>query len=332
MIEAIKKCLTEQDETLCLSLLASSVRLRQLDGQITESKGHIKQILFSLTHHQSFDIDQYQSLIIVHIKPNLYMKFNITGNHIASIYIDQPSLSLTRYRIDFAYDGTCFEGFQRQKKQQRTVQATLESVFSHFSLEPVSMHASGRTDKGVHALKQTAHFDADIKLSTAELMKKCADMLPGDIQLLNIEIVPPVYHARFDAKTKTYTYRLEHQKDPFKHHHAYFINRLDQTKLLTILTPLKGTHDFLSFSKFEREKNTIRTILDISIDSHETQTLIHITANGFLRYMMRIIIGNALYDYIKDKNTTQLNLKHPSKNAFKQVAPAQGLYLKQVNY
>ncbi len=334
MIDTLKQCMFDGDEAALAKLLSDDIRLRNLNGDIITDKQSIITTLFTLTRDQSdtLNIMRYASLIILHTEDNVYIKCKRHNDLIRSVYIIQGNPSTTRYRIDFAYNGTCFDGFQRQKGHKRTIQTTIEAVLSHFSINPVTIHASGRTDKGVHAYQQTAHFDADIKAPIKHLIETCNVMLPNEIHVLKIEKVPPVFHARFDAQSKTYTYRLDHEKDPFNAHLVHVVPPIDKHKLHSILTPLQGTHDFLSFSKFDQEKNTTRTIDKITVEQTNTQTLIHVTANGFLRNMMRIMIGNALYDYSKQTQTIIENLKHPSKDAFKQLAPPQGLYLTKVRY
>ena len=327
-IEALKN----EDEKTLRSALKTCERFRTQDKEILVDPSDMLQALKPFMPAESTTESHYESLNIIFFPPKHYLKLNLSDDHIVSMVMEEQHASSQRYRMDFAYDGTAYLGFQRQSKTSNTIQKTIESVLDHFASDPVLIQASGRTDKGVHALSQTAHFDADIKLEPARLVSLMNEMLPNDILIKDLHTVPPVFHARFDVLQKTYQYRICHIKDPFEHHHTHYTKPLEISMLKKILEPLIGTHDFQSFSKYDAEKNTVRTIKNIKINQEKTTTYIEITADGFLRYMMRIIIGNALNDYFYGTQLVKQALDTPDKNAIKHVAPANGLYLKQIAY
>ncbi len=251
-------------------------------------------------------------------------------------------MSIIRYKITFAYDGTNFNGFQRQPKQ-RTVEGVLTSKINIMAKNPqktIEVFGSGRTDSGVHALAQVAHFDFPFDLPTEAIYRGLNSMLPLDMEVLKVEKVSDTFHARYDVSGKRYMYRadLGEFSNPFKRNYTgHWKFPVDVDKVRTALTDLIGQHDFSSFvASGSTAKSNVRTIYDAKCfyDEAENEINIEFYGNGFLYNMVRIMVGVAmeigagtrpehdvlrLFD-VKDRDQARLTM------------PASGLYLKKVYY
>ena len=198
-----------------------------------------------------------------------------------------------KYLMKFSYDGSCFYGYERQKGLL-TVQGVLEDILTEVNnSKKVKISASGRTDKGVHAKCQTAHFDLEVKINTYGLMKlinkKCSD-----IYVYSIEEVDSNFHARYDVKSKTYSYYINTGCfDLFKKKYEFQYNKkLDVDKMREASLCLIGEHNFKSFCNDSKSRdNFVRTINSIDITFNDGIVKISINGNGFLRCMVRNIVG-----------------------------------------
>ena len=242
-----------------------------------------------------------------------------------------------RYLITFSYDGTLYNGYQKQPNEN-TIQNKIEEVlFRLNSNSPVSIHASGRTDAGVHAINQKAHFDMD-RLYNLDILKNSMNkMLPQDIYIKNIEIVSDEFHARFDVVSKEYNYKINiGEYNLFSRNYEWqFNDNLDIDKMKVAIKYLEGTHDFKAFTKNSLEiYDYTRTILNTDIIEKDGIITISVVGTGFLRYMVRNIVGLLIEVGIGKKNPediiTILNSK--DRTLFGRIAPPCGLYLKNVNY
>lgn len=245
---------------------------------------------------------------------------------------------MQRYKCMLSYDGTNFSGYQIQPNK-RTVQSTVEAVLAklHKGTE-VRVHASGRTDAGVHAKGQVVHFDSSLAIPTDRWQAALNSLLPDDISVLSVEEAEEDFHARFDAVGKEYRYFLHLSKgrDPFLRNYAYhYTYPLDLEAMKEAGSNLIGTHDFTSFCSSRTEvEDKVRTIKEInfSID-HDILTLQFI-GDGFLYNMVRILTGTLLEvgtGWRKPGEMAELLLKKDRALAGKTV-PAHGLYLWQVFY
>ncbi len=258
-------------------------------------------------------------------------KVKIEDGAIRRIYLRERGIR-RRLRLEFAYEGSAFLGFQRQRNG-RTVQGVLEESFSAFYQTAVHVFGAGRTDKGVHAILQTAHLDVpDVDIEMERILYAVDRMLPKDIQLKRVLPAPDVFHARYDAARKIYRYTLMHVEDPFYAHQAHFYPRVDHDRLQAIVDVLKGTHDFTGLAKHTPGANPLRTLEDIRVVAEGERTHIDIIGDGFLRHMVRIIVGNALKSIEKNTNLLEDALKNPQSNTIMHMAPPEGLYLKRVEY
>ena len=244
-----------------------------------------------------------------------------------------------RYVLEICYDGGDFSGFQRQKNLV-TIQGEIEKVLSKKLQEDISIVASGRTDTGVHAIGQIAHFDTDKKLDVDKFAYSINSMLPKSIAIKSCKLVDESFHARYSAKRKTYEYKIylskTHEPLKRKYYHICFYD-LDINKMIEGSKYLLGEHDFKAFMAAQKiEKNTVRTIYSIEIfqrdDNKEID--IEITGNGFLHNMVRSIVGT-LVDVGRGRFAPQyvkeiLDSKEHQK-AGKTLSGC-GLYLKSVQY
>lgn len=245
-----------------------------------------------------------------------------------------------RYLITFSYDGSKYRGFQKQKNQ-KTVQAELENVLLKINdQKSVSVIASGRTDAGVHALGQKAHFDLDIIISLDHLKKAMNSLLPGDIYIHQIKEVSNSFHARFDVAAKEYIYILNvGEYNPIEKDYVYQYNHsLDLAEMERALKYIEGTHNFRSFTKVDEEKDSyVRTIIQTNLNRDEKNVnhiVISILGTGFMRYMVRNIVGT-LIEIGEGKRKSEdiiAILKEEDRKAAGKIAIPNGLYLKNVFY
>lgn len=242
--------------------------------------------------------------------------------------------------ITFSYDGSNFAGYQKQPKM-RTVQGEIEKVLKEINGDKkVDIHASGRTDAGVHALNQRAHFDIDIDITCDKLMKALNSMLPDDIYVKKVEEVDGNFHARFNAIGKEYVYKINMgEYNPLERNYVYQYNKkLDVVAMERGMKYIEGTHDFRSFTKIDEEKEDyVRTVSQTNLirDTKDVNkiTLVFV-GTGFLRYMVRNIVGT-LIEIGEGKRKSEdiiTILKEMDRTKAGKIANAEGLYLKNVFY
>lgn len=243
-----------------------------------------------------------------------------------------------RYKMVFSYDGTGFSGYQRQNGELRTVQGELEKALSYLFDEPVEVHASGRTDAGVHARAQVAHFDLTKALLPEKIVYALNRFLARDIRIHACQVVDESFHARKSALGKYYTYKIYHGKNPSAIGHATFnhVNLpFDKESFKESLCLTIGTHDFRGFcGRGSSVKNFERTIYQIAFDEDEDWLLIHFIGDGFLRKMIRNLVGTALDIALgrKPKEAMTLALKEKNRTKGGRTAQAEGLVLEAVYY
>ncbi len=242
-----------------------------------------------------------------------------------------------RYLMTFAYDGTCYNGYQKQPSCL-TIQSVIESIlFQLNGCKQVSIHASGRTDAHVHAYGQTAHFDMEKSWNEEALCDAMNQMLPKDIYVLSIVKVKSSFHARFDVKAKEYIYKVNvGDYNLFEREYVYQYNhRLDISKIMSAVHYLEGTHNFKAFTKVDGEKSDYeRTIYRASLQIEKDYVIFSFLGNGFLRYMVRNIVGT-LIEIGEGKKEGEVIidiLKSEDRRRAGKTAPPEGLYLNKVYY
>lgn len=242
-----------------------------------------------------------------------------------------------RYRIDFSYDGTCFNGYQIQPNL-RTVQECLENAVSYLNRQQhTSVQSSGRTDKGVHAINQVAHFDLDIINTLDKIKMGLNSNLPDDIHVFKVSKVSDKFHARFSAKKKEYIYKINvGEYNPLMRNYIYqYCKNLDVDRMLSAIKLFEGTHDFTSFvSSEDIRENKVRTIYKADIKKKNDIITISFQADGFMKYQVRNMVGLLIYIGNLRKEVSDVTKILDAKDRTKSVktAPAEGLYLKKVWY
>lgn len=240
-----------------------------------------------------------------------------------------------RYFISFTYRGTDFHGSQTQPNGN-TVQAEMEAAFATILRQPVPLTFAGRTDAGVHADKMVAHFDID-KAVPANFAARLNNLLPNSIAIIDLQPVKEDAHARFDAIERTYHYRITTRKDPFLYiNHTRVAAGLDFNAMNHAARLLLGKQDFASFCRVHTDVKT--TICDVKqaqwIQESDTEYTFVITADRFLRNMVRAVVGT-LFEIGKGKMTearlADIIAAHDRCKAG-HSAPAEGLSLVEIIY
>lgn len=244
---------------------------------------------------------------------------------------------MKNYRIVVQYDGTRYNGWQRQGNTKNTIQERFENVLFEMCGTNVEVFASGRTDAGVHAEAQIANFKCSTSMTCNEIKKYLNHYLPQDILVTNIEETDERFHSRLNAVSKTYEYKIATQKpDVFIRKYVYVTDKQPDIKIMKkAATELCGTHDFKGFSSVGRsKKSTVRTINYIDITEEKGIISIKINGNGFLYNMVRIIAGTLFEIGTGDKDISVIQKVFDTKD--RQYAgitlPACGLILKEVFY
>lgn len=245
-----------------------------------------------------------------------------------------------RYLITFSYDGSSFFGYQKQPKM-RTIQGELEKILKEINAnKKVEVYASGRTDAGVHALNQKAHFDLDIEITSDKLLKAMNSLLPEDIYIKKVERVSDNFHARFNAIGKEYVYLINlGEYDPIERNYVYQYNKkLDVVEMERALKYLEGTHNFKSFTKTDEEKDDyVRTLSQTNLirDTKDVNkiTLVFV-GTGFLRYMVRNMVGTLIEVGEGKRKSEEIItiLNNQDRTSAGKTANPEGLYLKNVFY
>jgi tRNA pseudouridine38-40 synthase len=207
-------------------------------------------------------------------------------------------LETHRLKLVIEYDGTEFAGFQLQGKGERTVQGVLEQTLKRLSGDPIVIHGAGRTDSGVHALGQVVHFDTSWKMPVDRMARVLNGALPNDLSVRSSMEVGADFHSRFSAKQRTYCYLIwtKPQRSAIWCRYALHEGRLlDIDAMRTAALALKGSRDFVSFASAggSSRNGTVREVRTFSVRdiAGGRFILFRITANGFLRSMVRNLIG-----------------------------------------
>lgn len=247
---------------------------------------------------------------------------------------------MAKYKIVLAYDGTNYGGWQVQLNTisiQTKVQEVLSTVFK----EPISVTGSSRTDAGVHALGQVAHFETSSTLSIRKSIYSCNGLLPQDIRVRSLELVDQTFHARYSSTSKIYHYHLHLDpiSNPFSYRYSYHVHhKVDLNLLKQAASLFIGTKDFTSFANKSdtgaASRDPIRTLFRLDVVDEPGGIRLEFEADGFLYKMVRNITGTLLE---VSSHKIQLEML-PSLFSLKDrklaggCAPARGLFLMQVNY
>lgn len=240
-------------------------------------------------------------------------------------------------RLEICYDGTRYRGWQRLPGDHNTIQGKLEAALTRILGEPIEVSGSGRTDAGVHAIGQVASFHCESAVPADQILVELRRYLPEDIGIYSCKEAAPRFHARLNARTKTYRYRIWNSEAPCVFQRkfvAVFPERLDIGKMRQAAAYLCGEHDFAAFcARAKTKKSTIRTLYSVEIKREKEE--IHITAvgDGFLYNMMRIIAGTLIEVGRGDRTPESVGeLFGGVRSEAGFLAPAQGLCLMEVTY
>ena len=242
------------------------------------------------------------------------------------------------YKLTLQYDGSRYDGWQRQGNTANTIQAKLEEVLSRLAGERVEVHGAGRTDAGVHALGQTASVRLPGERPAAEVMDYANRYLPEDIAVTAAETADDRFHARLSAKGKVYRYRLRlgTVPDVFARKYQYRVDEpLDLDAMARAAELLCGRHDYRSFCANKRyKKSTVRTVTAIGLARHGDELTLTFRGEGFLYNMVRILTGTLLEVGLGKRRAEDMPTVLAARNraAAGFTAPAQGLTLMEVIY
>ena len=240
-------------------------------------------------------------------------------------------------RLDLCYDGTRYRGFQRQSATDNTIQGKLEQALSRILEEPIEVSGSGRTDAGVHALRQVLSFHCVSTMPCEEILIQLRRYLPEDIGIYSCKDASPRFHARLNAREKIYRYRIWNSELPCVFERKYVTvmqEKLDLNAMKRAAEYFLGEHDFSAFcANKHMKKSTVRQIYALDIEKVGEEIQITVRGNGFLHNMVRIIVGTLV--------EVGQGLRQPEsipalfggeRAATGQLVPAQGLCLMEVIY
>ena len=240
-------------------------------------------------------------------------------------------------RLDICYDGTRYRGWQRLSGKDDTIQGKLETALSRILEEEIEVSGSGRTDAGVHAAGQVANFHCESPMDSGEILSRLRRYLPEDIGIYSCVDVPPRFHARLNAKSKTYRYRIWNSEQPCvfqRRFVAVMPEKLDIPAMERAAEFLLGEHDFSAFcGNAKMKKSTLRRIDAITIRQQGEEIQLDFTGNGFLYNMVRILVGTLVEVGRGERAVDSIPALFGAKRSEAGfLAPAQGLCLMEVDY
>ncbi len=242
---------------------------------------------------------------------------------------------MPRYKITIAYDGAPYSGWQSQP-DELTVQDVITAALKQILREDIQIMGAGRTDAGVHARGQVAHFDSIHHLRRKTFLKSMYGVLPKTIAVTDIQEVPGDFHARFLASAREYRYHILTEPNPLVYHQAWEnFREFDTSSMRESAELFIGEHDFLSFCrKNPNLQNTICTIYTTELEEWDSTIIYHIRANRFLHNMVRRIVGTLVQVGLHKRSVESVKqlLDEPGKHRSGTTAPANGLILEQVFY
>lgn len=244
---------------------------------------------------------------------------------------------MKKYLITVQYLGTKYCGFQKQDNGL-AIQEVIETALKKVLNQNIEIFASGRTDAGVHALAQTAHFEAETTIPANKIPFAVNKYLPEDIKIIACKEVSKNFHARFDVKKKTYQYNcyVSNIALPiFEQTNYQLVKKPDINEMNKLAKQLEGTHNFKAFMSAGGQAKTFeRTIYAIKIKQSKNQIIFEVTGNGFLYNMVRIIVGSLLEVGYGKKQVSDIVLAMQNEDRTKTgyLVPAKGLFLKSVKY
>ncbi len=245
---------------------------------------------------------------------------------------------MSRYKITVGYDGTHYCGWQVQPNVV-TVQGCLETALLRLEEQPVKVHGSGRTDQGVHAVGQVAHFDIEKPFTEQTLWSALNALIPDDIRVMRVDSVPFAFHARKHTRDKTYRYFIWNRKNmppTLRLYQLHVPERLDIDAMREAAMQLQGQHDFAAFTSNSRVvvEDTVRNLFELQVRKSGSEITIVVRGDGFLYKMVRALTGWLLRvgKGEADPSETERILQSNVRTARVPTAPARGLFLWNVRY
>lgn len=240
-------------------------------------------------------------------------------------------------RLEICYDGSRYRGWQRLANQENTIQEKLERALTRILDEPIEITGSGRTDAGTHAIGQVANFHCNSTMPVEDILAELRKYLPEDIGIISCKNVSPRFHARLNAKTKTYRYRVWTGQAPcvFDRKYVYVCREsFDLDAIEAAAAYFIGEHDFSAFcANKNMKKSTVRYIEKLQIQHTENELVFLITGNGFLHHMVRIIVGTLLEVGRGERSAESIPLLFGApRSESGELIPACGLCLMEVTY
>ena len=240
-------------------------------------------------------------------------------------------------RLDICYDGSRYRGWQRLATTDNTIQFKLEQTLSRILDEPIEVIGSGRTDAGTHANHQVANFHCENNMPCSEILSKLRSYLPEDIGIYSCKDVSPRFHARLNAKEKTYMYRIWNSESPCVFERKFIfrdVRPVDLQKMQDAVQVFIGTHDFSAFCANKNlKKSTARCISAFSVVQVGDELRFIVTGNGFLHHMVRILVGTILEVGRGERTIESLSgLFGGKREDAGELLPACGLCLMEVFY
>ena len=240
-------------------------------------------------------------------------------------------------RLDICYDGTRYRGWQRLKGVDNTIQGKIEQTLSRILGEEVEIHGSGRTDAGAHAEGQVANFHCESDMSCEEILQQLRRYLPEDIGIYSCREVSDRFHARLNAKSKTYRYRIWNSSDPCVFDRRFVWveqGSVDVEKMRQAAAYFLGEHDFSAFCANKKmKKSTVRRVDHVEIRQVGPELRFLFSGNGFLYNMVRIMVGTLMEvgcGQREPESVAELFGKKREEAGF--LVPASGLCLMEVEY
>jgi len=245
---------------------------------------------------------------------------------------------LRNFRMVLEYEGTRYQGWQRQGNTPNTIQARLEETLGRILGQSVEVSGSGRTDAGAHASGQVASFHAETEMTAGAILKELRRYLPDDLGVLSLTDAAPRFHARLNAREKTYVYRVWNSEAPnvFERRCVFAQPEpLDLGRMRAAAADMVGTHDFMAFcSNKHMKKSTVRTISALEIVRLGDEVRFTFTGDGFLYNMVRILTGTLLEIGAgrREADCVPAIFASRSRENAGETAPARGLCLTEVRY
>jgi len=245
---------------------------------------------------------------------------------------------MNNFKLTIQYDGERYKGWQRLGNGENTIQAKIEGVLSELAGEKIEIIGCSRTDAGVHALAQIASFKMNTNLTEDEIKNYLNQYLPQDISITEAVLVPESFHARYNAKDKTYLYKIwnEEYTNPFMRKYSMHVaKKLDIDRMTKACQYFIGEHDFTAYSNAKsKKKSMVREIHSIQMEENSGFLLIRVRGNGFLYNMVRKMVGTLIDVGLNEIEAESIPsiINSKERNQVSCLADSCGLYLEKIEY